>query len=60
MTKLSDLGPPIIGRRNGEEPVSEIDHFYACPMCGQAVDLRDLRQISWHEQPGHKRLQMDA
>lgn len=56
MTKLSDLGPPIIGRRHSKEYVNERDHFHRCPVCGQAVDWRDLRQVIWHEQPGHRPL----
>lgn len=59
MTKLSDLGPPIIGRQHGGM-LKEGDQFYACPACGQVVDKRDLRQVLWHEQPGHQRLEMDA
>ncbi|ESY67388.1 hypothetical protein NKH57_18140 [Mesorhizobium sp. M1050] len=60
MTKLSDLGPPIIGSRHGKEPADERDHFHTCPVCGQAVDRRDLRQVLWHEQPWHKPLDPDA
>ena len=60
MTKLSDLGPPIIGTRHGTQPASESGHFHKCPSCGQAVDWRDLRQVVWHEQPNHKRLELDA
>lgn len=60
MTKLSDLGPPIMGKRHDGKPLREADHFYACRSCGQVVDKRDLRQVIWHEQPGHQRLVMDA
>ncbi|SFO88242.1 hypothetical protein SAMN03159463_03160 [Mesorhizobium sp. NFR06] len=60
MTKLSDLGPPIIGRLRGKQPDDERDHFYRCPVCGQAVDRRDLRQVMWHEQPAHEPLEMDS
>ena len=56
MTKLTDLGPPISGKRHGEPVVDERDHFYNCPSCGQKVDMRDLRQVIWHEEPGHKPL----
>ncbi|AZO07733.1 hypothetical protein EJ074_00260 [Mesorhizobium sp. M3A.F.Ca.ET.080.04.2.1] len=59
MTKLSDLGPPIAGRRHGRDPRSKQDHFYACRKCGQPVD-RDLRQIIWHEQPDHEPLELDS
>ena len=53
MTKLSDLGPPIPGKRHASDPAPEVDHFYPCPICGQMVDQRDLRQVFWHEEPGH-------
>ncbi|CAN7590382.1 hypothetical protein [Mesorhizobium sp. LjNodule214] len=59
MTKLSDLGPPIVGTRQGE-PVNEGEHFHRCPACAQAVDWRDLRQVIWHEQPGHAPLNLDS
>ncbi|MBZ9851230.1 hypothetical protein LB565_24895 [Mesorhizobium sp. CA14] len=57
MTRLSDLGPPITGKPHGGEPAREIDHFYFCRTCGQAVDKRDLRQVIWHEQREHKPLE---
>ncbi|KUM26701.1 hypothetical protein AU467_20460 [Mesorhizobium loti] len=60
MTKLSDLGPPIKGRPRVRSAATEQDHFHICPACGQAVDRRDLRQVIWHEQPGHKPLELDA
>lgn len=57
MTKLSDLGPPIPGKRHGGQPASEADYFYACPVCGQKVDQRDARQVFYHEQPRHEPLE---
>ncbi|TRC78496.1 hypothetical protein FJV80_24450 [Mesorhizobium sp. WSM4310] len=57
MTKLSDLGPPIPGKRHGRKTAREEDHFYSCPYCGQKVDQRDLRQVFWHEEPGHQALE---
>jgi hypothetical protein len=60
LTKLSELGPPITGRLQVRAAASEEDHFYICPACRQAVDRRDLRQVIWHEQPGHKPLEMDS
>ncbi|TPI32408.1 hypothetical protein FJW08_08100 [Mesorhizobium sp. B3-2-1] len=56
MTKLSDLGPPIPGKPHDGEPADEGEHFYKCEICGQPVDMRDLRQVMWHEQPSHERL----
>lgn len=60
MTKLSDLGPPIVGRRHGDQPNDDGDHFYACPTCDQCVDRRDLRQVIWQNQSEHEPLEMDA
>lgn len=59
MTKLSDLGPPIPGKLHGED-IPEEQHFYNCPNCGQRVDQRDLRQVFWHEVPGHDALQPEG
>ncbi|TIW90909.1 MAG: hypothetical protein E5V59_21970 [Mesorhizobium sp.] len=56
MTKISDLGSPIPGKRHGAPVADERDHFYNCSYCGQKVDMRDLRQVIWHEEPGHKPL----
>ena len=56
MAKLSDLGPPIPGKQHGGEPADEDDNFYTCPICGQQVDMRDLRQVIWHERPKHRPL----
>ncbi|WP_095082011.1 hypothetical protein [Mesorhizobium sophorae] len=56
MTKLSEPGPPIPGKRHNGEPEDEPEYFYPCPICGQLVDMRDLRQIMWHARPGHKPL----
>ena len=60
MTKLSNLGRPIAGRRHGWDKVSEADHFHPCPVCGQAVDWRDLRQVIWHDRLGHRRLKLNS
>ncbi|MER9654381.1 hypothetical protein NKJ26_12810 [Mesorhizobium sp. M0152] len=60
-TKLSDLGPPIHGKLHGGEPANDgVDHFYTCAVCGQRVDMRDLRQVTWHELPGHEPLELDS
>ncbi|OBQ72411.1 hypothetical protein [Mesorhizobium loti] len=57
MTKLSDLGPPIPCKLHGGKPEREEDNFYSCPYCGQIVDQRVLRQVMWHEGPGHEPLE---
>lgn len=60
MTKLSELGPPIVGRRHGDQPKDDIDPFHMCPVCGQTVNRRDLRRVIWHDEPRHEPLEMDA
>ncbi|AZO47916.1 MAG: hypothetical protein EOS54_11070 [Mesorhizobium sp.] len=61
MTKLSDLGPPLTGTRRGSPPDEyPVCHFYLCPRCGQPVDMRDLRQVIWHQKAEHERLEADA
>jgi hypothetical protein len=60
MAKLSELGPPIIGKRHGGGPKDDRDNLIVCPTCRQTVDLRDFRQVMWHETPGHEPLEPDA
>ncbi|WP_095203444.1 hypothetical protein [Mesorhizobium carmichaelinearum] len=55
MTKLPDFAP-IPGERHDGNPTDERENFYTCPTCGQLVDMRDLRQVIWHERPMHKPL----
>ena len=40
-----------IGRRVGDPPRDEAEHFYRCPACGRWVDCRDLSQVFDHEGP---------
>ncbi|RWA74033.1 MAG: hypothetical protein EOQ28_13615 [Mesorhizobium sp.] len=60
MTKLSDLAPPLSGTLWIRPAAEEEDHFHLCRGCGQAVDERDLRQVQWHQQPAHRRLDLDS
>ena len=60
MTKLSDLVPRIPGQLHGGVLIREEGHFYNCPNCGQKVDQRDLRQVFWHEEPGHEPLEPET
>jgi hypothetical protein len=34
-------------------PVTELEHFDKCPVCGGVFDMRDLRQVfeHWHDGP---------
>jgi hypothetical protein len=58
--KQSNLGQPINGKPHDIIVIDERQHFYTCPSCGQSVDMRDLSQVLWHEQPGHTPLEPDA
>lgn len=42
--------------RVGGDPANEVEHFYICLACGQAVDKRDLGEVFHHEMPGHEPL----
>ena len=35
-------------------PEDEGDNFFACPMCGQLVDMRRLGDVLYHAEEGHK------
>ena len=56
MTKLYDLGPP--SKPYEPDGPWEEGRFVICPSCGQAVDMRDIRQVAWHQRPVHKPLEM--
>ena len=60
MSKITNLAKGIIGRIVGPEPEDEADHFYLCPTCGQAVDMRDLGQVFHHEEQGHEPVDSDT
>lgn len=59
MTKLSDLGPPIFGKRPDKPKARDYVTSYVCPVCCQIVDMTDLRQLVWHRQPKHEALEID-
>jgi len=40
-----------IGRRLGDPPASEAEHFIRCPACGGWIDCRDLACVFEHEGP---------
>jgi hypothetical protein len=59
---LSGAGPQIaaqrirliprgkyLGKRLGNPPASEAEHFIRCPGCGGGIDCRDLGQVFEHE-----------
>ncbi len=37
----------------------ELDHFYTCPACRQAVDRRQLGDVLWHEEAGHEPIPLE-
>jgi hypothetical protein len=41
----------IVGRRVGDPPESEAEHFIQCPACNGWIDCRDLGQVFEHEGP---------
>ncbi|MBZ9764785.1 hypothetical protein LB553_28535 [Mesorhizobium sp. CA8] len=59
MTKLSDLGPSISGKRTDKLRARDYVTSYVCPVCGQVVDMTDLRQLVWHRQSKHEALVID-
>lgn len=44
----------VVGSAHGWVPVTELDHFMACPACGEMFDMRNLENVSkhWHDGPG--------
>lgn len=68
MNKVDNPAKGIIGHRvklvNGEYvpdiPEDEMDNFFTCNSCGQAVDKRDLGQVFHHEMPCHEPIDFDA
>ena len=40
-----------IGRRIGDPPKDEAEHFIRCPACEGWIDCRDLAQVLEHEGP---------
>ena len=35
-------------------PPDASEHYFACPACGQAVDRRNLDEVLYHAQDGHR------
>lgn len=53
---ISDLNN-LTAKRAGGEPANEADCFYVCAKCGQAVDMRRLGDVFYHEKTDHKPLE---
>ena len=58
---LKDIVGKPIDPATGEpmEFENELDNFYTCEHCGQAVDKRSLGQVFHHEGFDHKPLPMN-
>jgi hypothetical protein len=41
-------------------PIEEIEHFMACPTCGQYFDLRDFTEAYYHDDDPHEPMKPDA
>jgi hypothetical protein len=48
--KIIDRGK-YIGKRVGDPPADEAEHFIKCATCGGWIDCRDLGQVFDHEGP---------
>jgi hypothetical protein len=47
-----------LGKRLGDPPKDDAEHFIRCPACGGWIDCRDLAQVFEHEGPCHTRLRI--
>lgn len=61
----NNSGRPIIGIRIDavtglQIDVPEVEHYFNCRACGQAVDMRDLGQVFHHEELNHQPHSLDA
>lgn len=48
--ELVEIAPGVF---KGAEPLAEAEHFYLCSVCGQAVDIRQLADVLYHEELKH-------
>lgn len=44
---------------DGPAPKDETEHFYLCEACGQAIDMRLLGDVLYHDQVDHKPLRVN-
>ena len=51
MGELLEIAPGVF---QGAAPLSEAEHFYVCPGCGQAVDMRELADVLYHGELNHE------
>lgn len=49
---MSDIPKGVfVGKRLGDPPADEADHFIQCAACGGWIDCRDLGEVFAHEVP---------
>lgn len=55
MINATMFDPVTLGHRRSAiaPPKDELVHFELCPMCGQAVDRRDIYAVMHHLPVGH-------
>lgn len=43
----------VVGEPDGWTPITELEHFMRCPVCGETLDCRDLGRAlkHWHDGP---------
>lgn len=54
MSRWKDIYEELLkvspGVFQGAQPLAEADHFYVCSVCAQAVDMRQLADVLYHEE----------
>ena len=51
VVELADMVAP--GFLDDRRQLDESEHFYTCHYCDQAVDIRVLAEVQYHDRPGH-------
>ena len=49
-----------VARRVSVAPIREAEHFYTCSACGQQVDMRQLGDVFFHDDPAHAPIAAEA
>jgi hypothetical protein len=53
--EIRDLIDDVLSAQTADRP-HEVEHYFVCGQCAQAVDARSLAQIFHHLAPDHRRL----
>jgi hypothetical protein len=48
-----------LGHRHEGPSANALDNLMACAVCGQPIDMRDFRQVAYHDQPEHEPFEGD-